>query len=96
VVLDTHVEKGRGVVAEVLIKWGKMQIGDCVVMGSTFGKVRNAILFLLLFILAIVWKVKAMEDHLGNAVTVALPSQSVRLLGLRSGSSILGSGGAGS
>ena len=33
------MEKGRGVVAEVLIKWGKMQIGDCVVMGSTYGKV---------------------------------------------------------
>ena len=40
-------------------------------------------------------QVKAMEDYLGNAVTVALPSQSVRLLGLRSGSSILGSGTAG-
>ena len=40
-------------------------------------------------------QVKAMEDHLGNAVTVALPSQSVRLLGLRSGNSILGSGAAG-
>ena len=30
VVLDTHVEKGRGVAAEVLIKCGKMQIGDWV------------------------------------------------------------------
>jgi hypothetical protein len=39
VVLDTHVEKGRGVVAEALIKCGKMQIGDCVVMGPTYRKV---------------------------------------------------------
>ena len=41
VVLDAHVEKGRGVVAEVLVKWGQISIGDCVVIGSSYGKVRG-------------------------------------------------------
>jgi len=79
VVLDAHVEKGRGVVAEVLVKWGQISIGDCVVIGSSYGKV------------------KAMQDSYGRSVQVALPSQAVRLLGLRhmpppssSGGSFLG------
>jgi translation initiation factor IF-2 len=44
VVLDAYVEKGRGVVAEVLVKWGRIEIGDTVVVGSTYGKVRYSYL----------------------------------------------------
>lgn len=40
-VIETHVEKGRGPVAVVLVESGKLQKGQFVVVGTTYGKVRN-------------------------------------------------------
>ena len=39
-VLDAVVEKGRGVVADLLVQWGKLSVGDTVVVGTSYGKVR--------------------------------------------------------
>lgn len=41
VVLDAKMEKGRGVVVDVLIKWGLLSVGDPVVVNTSFGKVRS-------------------------------------------------------
>ena len=35
--------KGRGVVADVLIKWGALSVGDPIVVGSSYGKVKSMI-----------------------------------------------------
>lgn len=66
VVLDAQLERGRGIVADVLVKWGCLSVGDAVVVGSSFGRV------------------KSMFDDAGKVVRESLPSQPVRLLGLRS------------
>jgi translation initiation factor IF-2 len=41
VVLDAHLERGRGIVAELLVKWGSLSVGDTIVVGATYGKVKN-------------------------------------------------------
>ena len=66
IVLDASVSKGRGVEAEVLLKWGELSIGDPIVVGSSYGKV------------------KMMVNAKGQSLRTAYPSDSVRLLGLRS------------
>ena len=43
IVVEAKLEKGRGPVASVLIKKGKIKIGDFFVIGSTYGKVRALI-----------------------------------------------------
>jgi translation initiation factor IF-2 len=40
VVLDANMEKGRGVVADVLVRWGKLEVGDAVIVDTTFGRVK--------------------------------------------------------
>eukprot|EP00605_Chrysophyceae_sp_TOSAG23-4_P000975 GSChrysophyteH1.ASY1.ANO1.1075.1 assembled CDS len=40
VVLDANIEKGRGVVADVLVRWGELQVGDSIVVDTMFGKVK--------------------------------------------------------
>ncbi len=40
VVLEASVERGRGVVATVLVKRGTLKVGDSVVAGEQFGRVR--------------------------------------------------------
>jgi translation initiation factor IF-2 len=40
-VIDSHQEKGRGPVATVLVQNGTLHIGDNVVAGAVFGKVRS-------------------------------------------------------
>lgn len=49
-VLDAQLVKGRGVVAEVLVKWGRIKIGDAVVVGSSFGKVRVSVIRLRIYV----------------------------------------------
>jgi translation initiation factor IF-2 len=66
VVLDAHVVKGKGVVADVLVRWGQLAVGDAIVVGNSYGKV------------------KAMLNERGEQQQIAYPSDSVRLLGLRS------------
>ena len=39
-VLDSHIEKGRGTVIDVLVQTGKLKLGDPIVVGSAFGKVK--------------------------------------------------------
>jgi translation initiation factor IF-2 len=39
-VIDAHLEKGRGAVATVLVQTGTLRIGDNIVVGHIFGKVR--------------------------------------------------------
>ncbi len=39
-VIDAHLEKGRGPVATVLIQSGTLRVGDNIVVGHIFGKVR--------------------------------------------------------
>ena len=40
-VIEAHVEKGRGPVAIALVEHGTLKNGDFVVVGTTYGKVRN-------------------------------------------------------
>ena len=42
-VLDANMEKGRGVVADVLVQWGSLTVGDPVVIGTTYGRVKAMI-----------------------------------------------------
>jgi translation initiation factor IF-2 len=39
-VIDAHLEKGRGPVATVLVQTGTLRVGDNIVVGHLFGKVR--------------------------------------------------------
>lgn len=43
VILDTCVEKGLGPVADVLVNWGTLKVGDHVVCGREHGRVRRLI-----------------------------------------------------
>ena len=40
-ILETRIEKGRGIVATVVVNGGTLHIGDAFVAGATFGKVRT-------------------------------------------------------
>jgi translation initiation factor IF-2 len=40
-VIESHMEKGRGPVAVALVEQGRLNAGDFITAGSTFGKVRN-------------------------------------------------------
>lgn len=66
IILDACIEKGRGIVAEVLVKWGSLSVGDPIVVGCSFGRI------------------KSLTDDSGKSIKQALPSQPVRILGLRS------------
>jgi translation initiation factor IF-2 len=41
IVLDANLERGRGSVADILVRWGRLSVGDTVVVGTTFGKVKG-------------------------------------------------------
>ena len=41
VMLESSMKKGRGVVADFLVMAGTLKIGDCVVCGTTYGKVKS-------------------------------------------------------
>lgn len=43
VVLEARMEKGRGIVTDVLVKKGTLKVGDYVVMGQAYGRVRAMI-----------------------------------------------------
>lgn len=40
-VIESHMEKGRGAVAEVLVEGGTLKAGDFIVAGSTYARIRN-------------------------------------------------------
>jgi translation initiation factor IF-2 len=40
-VLDACLDKGMGVVADVLVQWGQLNVGDAVVIGTSFGRVKS-------------------------------------------------------
>lgn len=40
-VIEAHMEQGRGPVAVVLVEQGTIKTGDFVILGATYGKVRN-------------------------------------------------------
>jgi len=40
-VIEAHMEQGRGAIASVLVEMGELKVGQYVVAGTTFGKVRN-------------------------------------------------------
>ncbi|MBN2221140.1 MAG: translation initiation factor IF-2, partial [Vallitaleaceae bacterium] len=42
-IIEAQLDKGRGPVATVLIQHGTLQVGDCILAGSTYGKVRAMI-----------------------------------------------------
>jgi translation initiation factor IF-2 len=44
VVIESSLEKGLGAVANVIVKNGSLSVGDSVVVGTTFGRVRTMIL----------------------------------------------------
>jgi translation initiation factor IF-2 len=39
-VLEACMEKGRGVMCDVLVRWGRLRVGDTVIVGTAFGKVK--------------------------------------------------------
>lgn len=41
VVIESHMESGRGPVATLLVQQGKLKTGDYIIAGSTYGKVRS-------------------------------------------------------
>lgn len=41
VIIESHLDTGRGPVATVLVQSGTLHVGDFIVAGSTYGKVRN-------------------------------------------------------
>lgn len=41
VVVDSSIVKGRGGVADVLVSWGTLKVGDVMVAGTEFGRVRS-------------------------------------------------------
>lgn len=41
VVVETHIEKGKGIIATLLIKEGKLKNGDIMVAGTSFAKVKH-------------------------------------------------------
>jgi len=40
VVLDAAMEKGKGVVADVLVRWGSLSVGDNIIVDTMYGKVK--------------------------------------------------------
>lgn len=40
IVMDARMEKGLGVVADCIIRWGSIKRGDCVVSGTQASRVR--------------------------------------------------------
>jgi translation initiation factor IF-2 len=40
VVIEAHLDKGRGPIATVLVQHGTLRVGDAIVCGATFGRVR--------------------------------------------------------
>ncbi len=44
IVIESSVEKGFGAVANIIIKNGTLNVGDSVIVGTTYGKVRTLIL----------------------------------------------------
>ena len=40
VITDANVSKGLGVVADAIVKWGTLGVGDCIVTGVNYGKVK--------------------------------------------------------
>jgi len=40
-IIESHMEQGRGPVAEALVEQGTLKVGDFVVAGTTYAKVRN-------------------------------------------------------
>jgi translation initiation factor IF-2 len=63
-VVESSVEKGRGAVVTALVKKGTLKLGDAILAGTEYGRVR------------------AMFDETGKAVSEALPSMPVVVLGL--------------
>jgi translation initiation factor IF-2 len=41
VLLDTKMMKGRGIVADLLIRWGTLRVGDSFVVNTVYGKVKS-------------------------------------------------------
>jgi translation initiation factor IF-2 len=39
-VLDACMDRGRGVIADVLVQWGNLSVGDPIVIGTSFGSVK--------------------------------------------------------
>jgi len=40
-VIESHMEKGRGPVAELLVQGGVLEVGSFIVAGSTYARIRN-------------------------------------------------------
>ena len=64
VVIEANLETGRGAMATVLVQRGTLRIGDIVVAGGEWGRVR------------------AISDHEGGKVDLAMPAQPVEIMGL--------------
>lgn len=43
IVIESELDKGRGPVATVLVQKGSLKVGDCIVAGTSFGRVRAMI-----------------------------------------------------
>lgn len=40
-IIESHLEQGRGPVAEALVEQGTVRLGDFITVGTTYGKIRN-------------------------------------------------------
>src|SRR5690606_19820886 len=66
VAIEAHLDRGRGPVATVLVQRGTLRVGDSIVAGEAYGRVRR------------------MVDEHTEAVTEALPSRPVQVIGFTS------------
>ena len=64
VVIEAHVDRSRGPLATILVQNGTLRLGDSLVAGDAFGRV------------------KALLDHQGHRLQLALPAQPTTVLGL--------------
>ncbi|OHD11607.1 MAG: translation initiation factor IF-2 [Spirochaetes bacterium GWB1_36_13] len=63
VIIETKVDKGKGIIANVIVRDGTLKKGDIFISGTQYGRIR------------------AMFDHLGEAINEAPPSTPIELIG---------------
>jgi translation initiation factor IF-2 len=78
-IIDSKVMKGSGIVLDCIVQWGTIKVGDIVVAGGEYGRIKA----LMVDGIAAGKKSKTHEEGALVDVQVALPGSPVRVLGLK-------------